>query len=209
MHKSHISHTYHTRGLVHKSHISHTYHTRGLVHKSHISHTYHTRGLVHKSHISHTYHTRGLVHKSHIPYKGARAPTSHAYQVGKAGYTIRNWLLFNCDTAHCSFALTHTYSAPIHLFLLFLNSFLAPPPPLIYSAPLLSTEFLFHTSNACKAAYIHIRHISSEHIFTTQASQTLVCSLILSPVMFYFQVALSTYLHKLQKVQNAAARLYV
>ena len=38
-----------------------------------------------------------------------------------------------------------------------------------------------HISNTCKAAYIQIRHISSiRHLLTTQATQTLVCSLILS-----------------------------
>ena len=38
-----------------------------------------------------------------------------------------------------------------------------------------------HISNTCKAAYIQIRHISSiRHLLTTQATQTLVCSLVLS-----------------------------
>ena len=54
-----------------------------------------------------------------------------------------------------------------------------------------------HISNTCKAAYIQIRHISSiRHLLTTQATQTLVCSLVLSRLdycNFYFQVALSTY----------------
>ena len=37
------------------------------------------------------------------------------------------------------------------------------------------------TSNTCKAAYIQIRHVSSiRHLLTTQATQTLVCSLVLS-----------------------------
>ena len=132
---------------------------------------------------------------------GACAPTSHTYQVSKAGYATQNWLLFNCDTAHCSFALTGTYSAPIYLFLLFFGPPHPPPPPYLFTLHPYSP--LFHTSNACKATYVHIRHISSEHIFTTQATQTLVCSL----VMLYFQAALSTYLDKLQKVQNAAAKL--
>ena len=36
-------------------------------------------------------------------------------------------------------------------------------------------------SNTCKAEYIQIRHISSiRHLLTTQATQTLVCSLVLS-----------------------------
>ena len=37
-----------------------------------------------------------------------------------------------------------------------------------------------HISNTCKAAYIQIRYISSIHLLTTQATQTLVCSLVLS-----------------------------
>ena len=38
-----------------------------------------------------------------------------------------------------------------------------------------------HISYTCKAAYIQIRHISSiRHLLTTQATQTLVCSLVLS-----------------------------
>ena len=38
-----------------------------------------------------------------------------------------------------------------------------------------------HISNTCKAAYIQIRHISSiRHLLTTQATQTHVCSLVLS-----------------------------
>ena len=38
-----------------------------------------------------------------------------------------------------------------------------------------------HISNTCKATYIQIRHTSSiRHLLTTQATQTLVCSLVLS-----------------------------
>ena len=66
-------------------------------------------------------------------------------------------------------------------------------------------------SNTCKASYIHIRHISSiRHLPTTQATQTLVCSLVLSR-LDYCNSLLSGcpqyFLDKLQKVQNAAARL--
>ena len=66
-------------------------------------------------------------------------------------------------------------------------------------------------SNTCKAAYIQIRHISSIwHLLTTQATQTLVCSLVLSR-LDYCNSLLSGcpqyLLDKLQKVQNAAARL--
>ena len=42
-----------------------------------------------------------------------------------------------------------------------------------------------HVSNTCKAAYIQIRHISSiRHLLTTQATQTLVCSLVLSRLAY-------------------------
>ena len=68
-----------------------------------------------------------------------------------------------------------------------------------------------HISNTCKAADIQIRHISSiRHLLTTQATQTLVCSLVLSR-LDYCNSLLSGcpqyLLDKLQKVQNAAARL--
>ena len=68
-----------------------------------------------------------------------------------------------------------------------------------------------HITNTCNAAYIQIRHISSiRHLLTTQATQTLVCSLVLSP-LDYCNSLLSGcpqyLLDKLQKVQNAAARL--
>ena len=68
-----------------------------------------------------------------------------------------------------------------------------------------------HISNTCKASYIQIRHISSiRHLLTTQATQTLVCSLVLSR-LDYCNSLLSGcpqyLLDKLQKVQNAAARL--
>ena len=70
-----------------------------------------------------------------------------------------------------------------------------------------------HISNTCKAAYIQIRHIyisSIQHLLSTQATQTLVCSLVLSR-LDYCNSLLSGcpqyLLDKLQKVQNAAARL--
>ena len=60
-------------------------------------------------------------------------------------------------------------------------------------------------------AYIQIRRISSiRHLITTQATQTLVCSLVLSHLV-YCNSLLSGFpqyfLDKLQKVQNAAASL--
>ena len=66
-----------------------------------------------------------------------------------------------------------------------------------------------HIGNTCKAAYIHIRHIGSiRHLLATQATQTLVFSLVLS--LDYCNSLLSGcpqyLLDKLQKVQNAAAR---
>ena len=68
-----------------------------------------------------------------------------------------------------------------------------------------------HTSNTCKAACIQIRHVSSiRDLLTTQATQTLVCSLVLSR-LDYCNSLLSGcpqyLLDKLQKVQNAVARL--
>ena len=67
------------------------------------------------------------------------------------------------------------------------------------------------TSIQILAAYIQIRHISSiQHLLTTPATQTLVCSLVLSR-LDYCNSSLSGcpqyLLDKLQNVQNAAARL--
>ena len=66
-------------------------------------------------------------------------------------------------------------------------------------------------SNTCKAAYIQIRHISSiRHLLTTQATQTLVCSLVLSRLDYCNSLlsgCLQYLLDKLQKAQNVAARL--
>ena len=65
-----------------------------------------------------------------------------------------------------------------------------------------------HISNTCKAAYIQIRHVSSiRHLLTTQATQTLVCSLVLSrldycnsllsgcPQYYYWSLLYSAILH--------------
>ena len=66
-----------------------------------------------------------------------------------------------------------------------------------------------HISNMFKAACMQIRHISSIHLLTTQATKTLVCSLVLSR-LDYCNSLLSGCpqysLDKLQTVQNAAAR---
>ena len=68
-----------------------------------------------------------------------------------------------------------------------------------------------HISNTCKAEYIQIRHITSiRHLLTTQATQTPVSCLVLSR-LDHCNSLLSgcpQYLQdRLQKVQNAAARL--
>ena len=63
----------------------------------------------------------------------------------------------------------------------------------------------------CKAAYILIRHISSiRHLLTIQATQTLVCSLVLSRLDYCKLSAFrlpSVLTRQTSKVQNAAARL--
>ena len=68
-----------------------------------------------------------------------------------------------------------------------------------------------HISNTCKAAYIQIKRISSiRHLLTTQATQTLVCCLVLSNLDYCNSLLPGCpqyLLDKLQKVQNAAARL--
>ena len=69
--------------------------------------------------------------------------THKSYIPGQQSW-LHHPILFNCDTAHCSFALTGTYSAPIYLFLLFFG----PPPPLIY---LLCTLTLHYSTQAMHA----------------------------------------------------------
>ena len=67
-----------------------------------------------------------------------------------------------------------------------------------------------HISNTCKTAYIQIRHVSSmQYVLTTQATQTLVCSLVLSRLdtVTLLSGCPQYLLDKLQKDQNAAARL--
>ena len=68
-----------------------------------------------------------------------------------------------------------------------------------------------HISNTCKAAYIQVRYIGSiRHLLTTQATQTLVCSLVLSRLDYcnsLFSGCPQYLLDKLQKFLNAAARL--
>ena len=70
-----------------------------------------------------------------------------------------------------------------------------------------------HIINTCKAAYVQIRHIRSiRHLLTTQATQNLVCCLVLSR-LDYCNSLLSGcaqyLLDKLEKVQNAAEGLCV
>ena len=68
-----------------------------------------------------------------------------------------------------------------------------------------------HINNTCKTAYIQIRHISSiRHLLTSQVTQTLVCSLVLSRLEHctsLLSCCLQCLLDKLQTVQNVAARL--
>ena len=68
-----------------------------------------------------------------------------------------------------------------------------------------------HINNTCKTAYIQIRHISSKrHLLTTPATQTLVGSLVLSRLDYCTSLLSGCpqyRLEKLQKVQNAAARI--
>ena len=63
-----------------------------------------------------------------------------------------------------------------------------------------------HINNTCKAAYIQIRQISSIHLLTTQATQTLVCCLVLSRLDYCNSLLSGCHqylLDKLQKAQNA------
>ncbi|MCP3848752.1 MAG: hypothetical protein GY694_00735, partial [Gammaproteobacteria bacterium] len=68
-----------------------------------------------------------------------------------------------------------------------------------------------HVSNICRSAYFEIRKISSiRHLLTMEASKTLVCAFVLSRLDYCNSLLFSCpkyLLNKLQKVQNAAARL--
>ena len=68
-----------------------------------------------------------------------------------------------------------------------------------------------HISNTCKTSYIQIRQITSiRHLLATQATQTLVRSLVLSRLDYCNSLlsgCLQYLLDKRQNVQNAAARL--
>ncbi|KAK7115244.1 hypothetical protein V1264_001155 [Littorina saxatilis] len=68
-----------------------------------------------------------------------------------------------------------------------------------------------HISNICRSAYFELRKIATiRHTLSVQTTNTLVCSLVLSK-LDYCNSLLSGcplyLLHKLQKVQNSAARL--
>ena len=67
-----------------------------------------------------------------------------------------------------------------------------------------------HVTNICRSAYIEIRRISNiRHYLTIDATKTLLCAFVLSK-LDYCNSLLSCspkHLDKLQKVQNAAARL--
>ena len=70
-----------------------------------------------------------------------------------------------------------------------------------------------HINNTCKTACIQVRHISSiRHLRTTQATQTLVCSLVLSRLDYvtpYFQVALNNCQANFKKFRTLQHGLYV
>ena len=68
-----------------------------------------------------------------------------------------------------------------------------------------------HVLNICRSAYAELRRISSvRHVLTTEATKTLVCSFVLSR-LDYCNSLLSGcphyLLHRMQRVQNNAARL--
>ncbi|KAK7098126.1 hypothetical protein V1264_002486 [Littorina saxatilis] len=72
-------------------------------------------------------------------------------------------------------------------------------------------SFQKHISNICKSAYLELRKISSvRHYLTTDATKTLVCSLVLSKIDYCNSLlaGLPKYLlDRLQRIQNNAARL--
>ena len=68
-----------------------------------------------------------------------------------------------------------------------------------------------HVANVCKSSYIQLRQISSiRQYLTTDATKTLVCAFILSRLDYCNSLLAGcpiTCTNKLQRVQNAAARL--
>ena len=74
-----------------------------------------------------------------------------------------------------------------------------------------SLTFQQHISSVCKATYFELRKISSiRHLFSTDATKTLVCALVLSRIDYCNSLlaGLPKYqLDRLQKIQNNAARL--
>ena len=72
--------------------------------------------------------------------------------------------------------------------ILFMNTLTSVDSPITKIAEIRISNLSMsqHISNTCKAAYIQIRHISSiQHLLTTQAIQTLVCSLVLSRLDYF------------------------
>ena len=72
-------------------------------------------------------------------------------------------------------------------------------------------SFQNHISNICKSSYLELRKISSvRHYLSTDATKTLVCSLVLSKIDYCNSLlaGLPKYLlDRLQRIQNNAARL--
>lgn len=68
-----------------------------------------------------------------------------------------------------------------------------------------------HVTNVCRAAYIQLRQISSiRHYLTPDATKTLICAFVLSRLDYCNSLLAGcpmTITNKLQRVQNAAARL--
>ena len=68
-----------------------------------------------------------------------------------------------------------------------------------------------HVSNICRSAYLELRRISSvRHYLSADATKTLVCAFVLSRIDYCNSLlaGLPLYLlHKLQRIQNNAARL--
>ena len=68
-----------------------------------------------------------------------------------------------------------------------------------------------HVHNVCKSAYIQLRQISSiRHLLNTQATQILITTLVLSRLDYCNSLLSGCPKHlieKLQRVQNASARL--
>ena len=72
-------------------------------------------------------------------------------------------------------------------------------------------SFQQHVSNICRSAYLELRRISSiRHYLSTEATKTLVCAFVLSKIDYCNSLLAGLpqcLLHKLQRIQNNAARM--